>query len=461
MKRAARIGLFSWIAITALIMAVASWTYSRHGLEGFDYFIQESPYTLQSITLLSVAITWLLAGFLLWQLQGGRIQTDNSWTWLGFYSIALLYMNVLRERFRYGDISYYTDAARSLYLNQPLPDTYLYPPLLANLLEFLVPYGDETILVAAWLMNVASLFLFYYLLHLTLERYNFSKRFAALVTTAFMLVNMPLLRSLFYVQVNFHLINLVLLSLLWFTSRTYLSALAMAAAIHLKSSPVVLVPAFLLNRRWKWTSLLAVNLVLLASLTILTHGPDPFLDFIRNFSSLNAPRILSFHDSSFDSVLGTTLSFFKVNYSVVQIVVMLAKLLTAIAVLILMIRSIRHKPFLGAQADQSDLLFNAIPSLFILMVIASPLVWEHHGIMLSLPFLIILKRLQYPSEWIWFGTAYFLQFFLPTFDFYPWSYARFAAPLILLGLMWKTMDQLEDGTWFTRINNSVDQKVPA
>ncbi|OGO24592.1 MAG: hypothetical protein A2Y54_06550 [Chloroflexi bacterium RBG_16_51_16] len=461
MTRAARIGIFVWISITGLIVAVAGWTYCRHGLEGFDYFIQDSPYTLQSITLLSVAITWLLAGFLLWQLQGGRIETGNSWTWAGFYSVAFLYMNVLRERFRYGDISYYTDAARSLYLNQPLPDTYLYPPLWANLLEFLVPYGDETILVAAWLMNVASLFLFYFLLHLTLERYNFSKRLAALVTTAFMLVNMPLLRSLFYVQVNFHLINLVLLSLLWFTSRTYLSALAMAAAIHLKSSPVVLVPAFLLNRRWKWTSLLAVNLVLLASLTILTHGPDPFLDFIRNFSNLNAPRILSFHDSSFDSVLGTTLSFFKVDYSVVQIVVMLAKLLTAIAVLILMIRSIRHKPFLGVQADQSDLLFNAIPSLFILMVIASPLVWEHHGIMLSLPFLIMLKRLQYPSEWIWFGTAYFLQFFLPTFDFYPWSYARFAAPLILLGLMWKTMDQLEDGTWFTRINNSVDQKVPA
>ncbi len=461
MKRAARIALVAWIAITALIMALASWTYSRHGLEGFDYFIQDSPYTLQSITLLSVVITWLLAGFLLWQLQGGRIQTGNSWTWAGFYSVAFLYMNVLRERFRYGDISYYTDAAHSLYLNQPLPDTYLYPPLWANLLEFLVPYGDETILVAAWLMNLASLFLFYFLMHLTLERYNFSKRLAALVTTAFMLVNMPLLRSLFYVQVNLHLINLVLLSLLWFTSRAYLSALAMAAAIHLKSSPVVVVPAFLLARRWKWTSLLAVNLVLLASLTLLMHGPEPFLDFIRNFSNLNAPRILSYHDSSFDSVLGTTLSFFKVDFPVVQIVVVLAKLMTAAAVLILMIRSIRHKPFYRVQEDQSDLLFNAIPSLFILMVIASPLVWEHHGIMLSLPFLVMLKRLQNPAQWIWFSTAYFLQFLLPTFDFYPWSYARFAAPLILLGLMWTTMDHPEEAAWFTRINHSVNKKVPA
>lgn len=456
MTRAVRIAFFVWIAISGLIAALAGWTYSRHGLEGFNYFIQDSPYTLQSITLLSVAITWLLAGFLLWQLQTGKIQTENSWTWIGFYSVAFLYLNVLRERFRYGDISYYTDAARSLYLNQTLPDTYLYPPLWANLLELLIPLGDEAILVVAWLLNVVSLFLFYFLLHRTLERYNFSNRLAAMVTTAFILVNMPLLRSLYYVQVNIHLINLVLLSLLWFANRTYLSALAMAAAIHLKFSPVVLVPAFLLDRRWKWTGLLAINLLLLASLTILMHGPGPFMDFIRNFSNLNAPRILSFHDSSFDSVFGTTLSFIKVNYSIVQIVVILAKLVTAVTVLIVVIRSVRHKSFLGAQADRSHLRFNAIPSLFILMVIASPLVWEHHGILLSLPFLVMLKRLQTPSEWIWFGTAYFLEFLLPTFDFYPWSYARFAAPLILLGLMWKTTDHPKNGTWFTRINKNLD-----
>jgi hypothetical protein len=461
MTRAVRISFFVWIAITGLIAASAGWTYSRHGPDGFNYFIQDSPYTLQSITLLSVAITWLLAGFLLWQLQTGKIHTDNSWTWTGFYSVAFLYLNVLRERFRYGDISYYTDAARSLYLNQPLPDTYLYPPLWANLLELLVPLGDEAILVVAWLLNVASMFLFYFLLHRTLERYNFSNRFAALVTAAFMLVNMPLLRSLFYVQVNIHLINLVLLSLLWFGDRAYLSALAMAAAIHLKFSPVVLVPAFILDRRWKWTGLLAVNLLLLSTLTILMHGPGPFIDFVRNFSNLNAPRILSFHDSSFDSIFGTTLSFIKVNYSIVQIVVILAKLLTAVAVLILSIRSVRSKAFLRAKDDQSGLLFNTIPGLFILMVLASPLVWEHHGILLSLSFLVMLKRLQKPSEWIWFGTAYFLEFLLPTFDFYPWSYARFAAPLILLGLMWITTDHPRDGTWFTRINKNLIQKVPS
>jgi hypothetical protein len=91
------------------------------------------------------------------------------------------------------------------------------------------------------------------------------------------------------------------------------------------------------------------------------------------------------------------------------------------------------------------------------MVTASPLVWEHHGILLCLPFLILLKRLQNPSEWIWFGTAYFLQFLMPTFDFYPWSYARFAAPLILLGLIWRTTDHTRDGAWFTRINKSMEQ----
>ena len=42
-----------------------------------------------------------------------------------------------------------------------------------------------------------------------------------------------------------------------------------------------------------------------------------------------------------------------------------------------------------------------------------------------------------PDEWIWFGFAYFLEFILPTFDFFPWSYGRLLAPLIILWLMWK------------------------
>jgi hypothetical protein len=76
-------------------------------------------------------------------------------------------------------------------------------------------------------------------------------------------------------------------------------------------------------------------------------------------------------------------------------------------------------------------------ALFILMLLASPVVWEHHGIFVSLSFLVLLKKLDTPSAWAFFGFAYFFEFLLPAFDFFPWSYGRLAAPLVCLWLMWQ------------------------
>jgi len=90
--------------------------------------------------------------------------------------------------------------------------------------------------------------------------------------------------------------------------------------------------------------------------------------------------------------------------------------------------------------------------LFILMTLASPVVWEHHGIFLALAFLLLLRRLETPNEWIWFGFAYFLEFLLPTFDFLPWSYGRLFAPLIILWLMWKATKKQNVSHFFTTFN---------
>lgn len=52
-----------------------------------------------------------------------------------------VYLQILRERFRYGDYHYYLEAATALANGQPLPDTYLYLPLWATLLQFIVSLG--------------------------------------------------------------------------------------------------------------------------------------------------------------------------------------------------------------------------------------------------------------------------------------------------------------------------------
>jgi hypothetical protein len=85
------------------------------------------------------------------------------------------------------------------------------------------------------------------------------------------------------------------------------------------------------------------------------------------------------------------------------------------------------------------------------MTLLSPLVWEHHAMFLTLPFLLLLKKLESPAEWILYGTVYLLVFLTPTFDYFPWSYGRLLGILILLGLLWKLRDR-NGNTFFPAFN---------
>jgi hypothetical protein len=459
MARTIRNALICWGIITGLILFEFIWIYSRHGLGGFQAFMQETPYTHIPITLASVAMAWLLAGFLLWLILTGRITKDTGLSWAGFFIIAFLYINILRERFRYGDIDYYTQAAFALIKNRPLPESYFYPPLWATLLSFLTPLGENGILLISWIANVLSLLLFYFLLQRTLELYQFQPYAAALTTMLFILVNMPVIRTFMYVQVNFHVMNFILLSILFYKrstpqsgsvdkDRVFLSALMLALAVHFKASPIVLVLAFLLEFNWKWLLWFAINMVLIAVFTIAIYGITPYYDFVNNFIFLNAPHALSLHDSSFDSAIGTTLSYFRADYSIIRIFVFLAKGISAMIAVFLCVRS---QGFLS-NGESKVRLFNSVIPLFVAMTILSPLVWEHHAIFLTLPFLLLIKKLESPAEWILYGTVYLLVFLTPTFDYFPWSYGRLLGMLILLALLWKSRNR-SDNSFFPVFNS--------
>ena len=447
MKRAIQTALAGWGIITALILFQFLWTYSRHGFGGFQIFMQEAVFTHIPITLASVIIAWLLAGSLLWLLLTGRLNRATALAWAGFFLCAFLYINVLRERVRYGDIDYYTQAAFALVRGTALPDTYFYPPLWATLLSFLTPLGESGILLIAWTANVLSFLLFYFLLHRTLQLYEFSPCAAALVTILFILVNMPVLRTFMYVQVNFHVMNFILLSILFYRSRPLLSALMLALAIHFKASPAVLVLAFLLAFNWKWLTGFAISMLVITAFPLAIYGTDPYFDFLNNFQFLNAPRGLSLHDSSFDSAIGMTLSYVRADFAVVRALVLLAKVVTAAVTIFLCLRT---RGFVSNQQNGIRL-YDSILPLFVGMTLLSPLVWEHHAVFLTLPFLLLLKKLESPAEWIWFGAVYLLVFLMPTFDFFPWSYGRLVGMLILLALLWVTRDR-QTNTFFPRLN---------
>jgi hypothetical protein len=425
-----------WLAVTLLIAASVGWIYLRLGMGGFEVFLRTGPHSILSVTMVSVTLTWLLAGIYLYLFGSNRLAPNHVFKHTGFLLVALMYLNVMRERSRYGDIDYYIEAAKNLVKGKPLPDTYFYPPLWATILKYLVVYGDDFILAFVWTLNILALFAFYFLLHRILEKYGFAPRMATLVTTAFMLVNTTILRTLGYVQVNLDMLDFIFLGLLLFRKSNFWSALCMALAVYLKASPAVLVLAFFLELDWRWMAWAAFHMLWLTALLLWLDGIQPFLDFVNNYAYLIKNYTPVYHDTSFESFFVAISEFAILPRQLAIYLSTAAKAITAIIVFLGIPRVIKNKTFFSG--DDNSRLYNSLPLLAILMILASPIIWEHHGIILTLPFLLLLKRLDAPSDWLWFGFAYLLQYVLPTFDFFPWSYGRVFAPLILLWLVWRS-----------------------
>lgn len=439
-----------WLAITILVVASLIAIYLRNGIDGINLFIQQWPLSDLSITLAATSITWVLFGALLYLLANETINKDNVWSTAGFFLILFLYLNVFRERFRYGDYHYYLEAAAALANGQNLPDTYVYLPLWAALLQFLVPLGDAGVLVTLWILNIIALSAFYFLLIKILHRYNFSHRLASGITILFLLINTPLLRTLGFVQVNLLVMDLILLSLLAYPKNNFLSALTLALAVHLKTSPAVLVLAFLLELNWKWLVWFAISFLLIGLFPIAMNGTQPYFDYVNNAFLLTQIPDTNFHDTSFDSFLRFLNPFFGIQIEQTRVMVLILKASLLVAALFVMAKNIQQKSF-----SQENKILNAIPSLFIFMTLASPIVWDHHGMFVTLSFLLLFKRIDNPNHWLLFAFAYFLEFVLPSFDFFPWSYGRLLAPLIVLWLIFVTSKNNEP----TRFIHSANQHL--
>lgn len=459
MRLAARSALLTWGGLSLLMAAASLVIYLKMGYTGFDVFIQQPPLINLPVTLWSVALVWLSAGVLLVLLTAGSITGRNLFTVGGLFLVVWSYLNMLSERWRYGDYTYYFESATSMYRNEPLHGSYFYPPLWATLTQFLVPAGEDKFFIVLWLLDFVSFVAFFFLLHRVLERYGFSTRLAALATTVFMLASAPLLRTMLYVQVNLHTLNLILLSILLYPRRSFLSALMLALAIHLKGSPAVLVLAFLLERDWRWLTWLAICLVGIAGITLLTDGFSPFLDVLQHWQGLALSENTIYHDTSVDSFVRSTAQFVPIGATWTRVLIYAGKAALLAGGLWVMARCVRAAQFVKASLPGARVL-NAVPPLLILMTLTAPVVWEHHGVFVALSFLVMLKRLESPHEWLWFGFAYLLEFLLPTFDFYPWSFGRLVAPMLILWQMWWLAERKGDAHLFTAISRWFE-RLPA
>lgn len=436
-----------WVVITLLVLASLVVIYLRNGMDGLNLFIQVWPLSNLAVTLASTSLTWMLSGALLYLLANEKINKDNLWLTAGFFLVMFVYLQILRERFRYGDYHYYLEAATALANGQPLPDTYLYLPLWATLLQFIVSLGDQGVMIVLWIVNIIALGSFYLLLVSVLQRYGFSQHLSVIITLLFLLINTPLMRTLGFIQVNLLTLDLIFLSILAYPKNTFLSALALALAVHLKTSPAVIVLAFLLQFNWRWVLWFAISFLVIGLFPVVVNGFDVYLQYLNNAVLLTQIPDTNFHDTSFDSFLRFLNPFIGIQIETTRLMALGAKVILLVATLFTMMQNVHAQSF-----SKENHLLNAVPALFVFMTLGSPIVWDHHGIFLTLTFLLMLKRIQSPSHWMIFIAAYFFEFMLPSFDFFPWSYGRLLAPMIVLWLMFATSKNDETSPFITSAN---------
>ena len=449
-----------WWAATAVFVVVNGALLAVKGPEVFSSLVQVGPVSGLKLTYSAVGLVWLGIGVVLALLRRPALRARYGLVAICSFLVLALYANVLRERSEYPDAGDYMRAAFDLSEGRPLHERYIYPPLLAAACELLVPLGRGGLRTGLWIGNVLAVGAFAGLLSLTLVRYGFERRVSACLVLVFLTVNVPVLRTLVYGQVNLHVANLILLALLAYPRFPVWSALALALAVHLKSSPVVLILPFLTERNGRFTAAFVAWLGAVAAAICAVHGVQPFLDFLHNARGVYAWTELSFRENSIDSFLRSTAAVLGGPFAVVDLplVRLLAKASVLATALLVTVVAIGRGAFVSARGPGSDVL-NGWPALTVLMVLASPLVWEHHPVFVALPFLVITRRLQAPGEWAAWSAAYLLVFVLPTFDFYPWSFGRLAGLLVLLALLYRASGRDRDGDVFCLVQERLGSRA--
>jgi Glycosyltransferase family 87 len=441
-----------WIIITSFVSVSCLALYAFMGSKGLSLLIQEGSYSITEQTFACVIITWVACGVVFIVLKNIRLRSEYGAAIVCSLLLLLLYINILRERIKYGsDVGDYIQAAFDLQGGKPFHGSYIYPPLLATLCQPFLQLGTKGLAATFWFANILSLILFFWLLIAVLIRYGFGRNLSLWLVFIFMVVNVPILRTLGYVQVNLHVMNLILLTILLFPHHYIFSALALATAVHLKASPLILALPFFWTGGKKWVMSFLVGLIGLSSLTFVFYGWTPFMAFFNNIGNIYSVNGISFHENSVDSFVRATSMIFGVDS---LWTVMIFKVPILILIFVAALYNMRYTTFSKTKGPGQDIL-NIIPSLLVLMVIASPLVWEHHSVFLAIPFLLITKKLDTPYAWMWYCFAYLLEFLMPTFDFFPWSYGRLISPIILIFLSF-TVSQEHDSEMFLYIRDRLD-----
>ncbi len=427
--------------------------------------VVNGPISDFDVTLLCVAAAWLVLGGLLAVLshhEGKAWSAEQGARLLASVLLAAQTINVVRERPFFGDVSDYVLAAEQLTRGEPLHARYLYPPLLATLLAPLVKLGPSAVFLFCLAGNLVAVVLTFELLRRALVRYGFAELLAVLVAFCALCANVALLRTLFYVQVNLHITNLMLLSLLAYPQWPLASALALALAAHLKTSPLVVALPFLLNRDYRWLSYFALGILGLVAFTSWANGFQHYREYLENVSNIYHANGIQYRDNSLDSLVRATFAAFGKDIESARPYVLALRGGLFVFALWLSERAARVGLFSAgsgaARTKQSARAYDSFPVLLLLLTTISPLLWEHHPVMMLLSFAVLLKQLDDQVDAVLLLLAYYLVFLIPTFDVYPFSYRiTLGAGLAYVLLARTARRALPAGRLFTQLNEAFSQ----
>jgi len=397
----------------------------------------EGPYSKAWVTAISVTAVWLLLGSVLVLLERGVLGGRWLLSILLFYLVALLYATFLRERTFFGDAWDYSNAAFDIYHGKPF-QRYTYLPFWACCLRLFVGLGRTGVVGVCVASALLSLMALYWLLVGLLRRFGFSPNLAGLCAALALLVCVPAQRTLFYGQVNFMVIDLILVMILTASRWPILSAAALAAAVHVKMSPIVFVLPMLVSRQVKWLVAFAAALAAIVGLTFLAGGgPEYYEQVSRSLGSIHTANLPSdrFRDFSIDSLFLVAGDLARADPAWIHAAMLSVKALVVLALLGLVWRAGRRKPFWADSAGLGHL-YNMTPPLLVLMVMTSPLVWPHHLVFLLPTLVLLAPHLVTPGRRFAFGAAIFFLLLLPVFDVYPLGHGRLIGVGIICWLIY-------------------------
>jgi alpha-1,2-mannosyltransferase len=433
LQRVGRRLLIAWcatsvIALTALAIGLAS-----RGAGFFRSFQGPADDSLVEVKFLAFAIAWLWLGLAL-ALTLAPALLARHWAILVVWGLlGLGYLNVVRgpHKVEHKDFSNYFTAALHMRAGQPLTDDpfqlYLYPPLLATLIEPVVPLGLGP---ASWLFrfgNYAALVLLVVLLYAALQRLGAGRLLAATLVLLALAFNVPVADTLAAQQINLYVANLVLAGLLLFPRHVALSAVAVALGAHLKVYPVLLALPFVFLRQWRWCAWFVATTVGVVVATSAINSFDYYAQFLRQLAGLQEYGI---RNASVAALLHNTTRFAGVSLG--QMERPLATLLQLGCATLAGWWGWRpaREGLLVQTGERSERVAgSAIVVLSLVMLVGSPSVWPHHLVLALLPALALVLAVRSITDAALLAVAWFLVFLVPVHEVFPFAYLR------LLGLM--------------------------